>query len=177
LSVSRGTLFLIVGPSGAGKDSLIQAARGALDARFVFPRRVITRPAGDGTEDHVALDGDTFAHHERTGAFALSWQAHGHSYGVPASIGADLAAGRHVVVNVSRAVVEAAKARFKPTRVIEVTAPPHLRAERLRKRGREAGGALDARLARERSVTADVTIVNDGALETAVTAFQSALRG
>lgn len=173
----RGTLFLIVGPSGAGKDSLIAAAGAALDARFVFPRRFITRPEGDGSENHVALDNEAFAHKERAGAFALCWQAHGQSYGVPASIAADLAAGRHVVVNVSRDIVAAAKARFKPARVIEVTASAHMRADRLRQRGREAGSALEARLARERSVTADATIVNDGALETAVQAFLSALAG
>lgn len=175
--MSRGSLFLVVGASGAGKDSLIQAARAALDGRFAFPRRVITRPAGDANEGHVAVDADTFARNERDGAFALSWHAHGHSYGVPAAIAAELAAGRNVVVNVSRDVVEAAKARFNPTVVVEVTAPAHVRADRLRQRGREAGRAVDARLARERSVIADVTIVNDGALETAVAAFLSALRG
>lgn len=173
----RGTLFLIVGASGAGKDSLIQAARATRDARFVFPHRLITRPEGDSSEDHVALDGEAFARDERAGAFALSWGAHGQSYGIPTSIAEDLAAGRHVVVNVSRDVVGAAKSRFTPTCVIEVTAPAHMRAERLRKRGREAGSALDARLARERSVAADVTIVNDGALKDAVEAFLSALRG
>jgi phosphonate metabolism protein PhnN/1,5-bisphosphokinase (PRPP-forming) len=172
----RGTLFLIVGPSGAGKDSLIDAARAALGARFVFPQRIITRLAASG-EDHIPCDEATFAREETAGAFALSWRAHNLCYGIPASIAADLTAGRHVIVNVSRDIVETARGQFKPTRVIEVTAQPVLRAERLRRRGRELDADLEERLARERSVAADATIVNDGALEAAVGAFLAVLRG
>jgi phosphonate metabolism protein PhnN/1,5-bisphosphokinase (PRPP-forming) len=173
----HGTLFLIVGPSGAGKDTLIAAARAALDARFAFPRRVITRPVDPDGEDHEATDAATFAVRERAGAFALSWRAHGLAYGIPASIVEQLAAGTHVVANVSRAVVAAARARFSRIHVVLVTAAPEVLRARLAARGREAGAAIDERLGRVQDVTADSVIVNDDAAETAVRAFLSVLKG
>jgi len=57
-----GRLVLIVGPSGAGKDSLIDYCRERLAGsdRVVFPRRIITREDAGGTEDHVTVSEDDF---------------------------------------------------------------------------------------------------------------------
>lgn len=175
--ILRGTLFLIVGPSGSGKDTLIAAARERLDDGYVFPRRAITRPAGAGGEDHVAEDEASFEACERAGNFALSWRSHGLAYGIPASIASDLKLGKHVVINVSRTVVADARARFKPSRVILVTAPPDVLRARLVARGREDKAGIAERLERAPPVDADATVVNDGPLETAVQAFLMALKG
>ncbi|OYW05575.1 MAG: phosphonate metabolism protein/1,5-bisphosphokinase (PRPP-forming) PhnN [Acidiphilium sp. 37-67-22] len=153
-----GCLVLIVGPSGAGKDTVMRAAREALagTSGFLFPRRIITRPADDA-EDHLPVTPADFATH----AFALSWQAHGLSYGIPATILAALAAGDVVVVNVSRAVVAEARQRFR-CHVVEITASAPVLASRLAVRGRETEADIAARLARAAAASgADETIVNE----------------
>jgi phosphonate metabolism protein PhnN/1,5-bisphosphokinase (PRPP-forming) len=159
-------LVLVVGPSGAGKDTLLDAARCSLagDIRFRFVSREITRPATAGGEAHVAIDADSFAARRSTGAYALHWQAHGLGYGIPVDIRDDLAAGRVVVANASRAVIAEAAHRFR-LRVLEITAPPALLAQRLGARGREAAHEITARLARSVALPDGidvVTVVNDG---------------
>src|ERR1700722_14225051 len=136
-------LVLVVGPSGAGKDTLLDAARWALtdDPRFRFVRRVIPPPADAGGEAHEPVTEAEFA----TCDFALAWQAHGLHYGIPADIAADLDAGRVVVANVSRGVIAEA-ARWFPVRVIEISAPPQVLAARLAARGRESASDVAARL-------------------------------
>ena len=42
----------------------------------------------------------------------MHWEAHGHFYALPRSIDRDLAAGRTVVANVSRAVIAAIRDRY-----------------------------------------------------------------
>ena len=170
-------LVLVVGPSGAGKDTLLDAARRALarDRRFRFVRRAITRPAEAGFEAHEALNEAEFAVRERAGGFALAWRAHGLAYGIPADIGVDLTVGRVVIANVSRAVLAEATTRF-PTRIIEVTAGSDVLARRLAARGRESAAEISARLSRAAPhVVADETTVNDGDLAEAVENFLGAL--
>src|SRR6266511_772466 len=103
----RGKIVFVVGPSGAGKDSLLRYAASQLsgDSRFAFPRRVITRKPADETERHDSITLEEFADAVRQARFALHWEAHGLHYGIPASIDADLAAGRTVAVNVSRNIL------------------------------------------------------------------------
>jgi phosphonate metabolism protein PhnN/1,5-bisphosphokinase (PRPP-forming) len=172
-----GVLVLVVGPSGAGKDALIAAARNALtdDPRFVFPRRKVTRQAVAALEDHDTMSWEEFA----AGAFALSWEAHGLGYALPASIDDDLADDRIVVANVSRQVLAGAARRY-PIRIVLITANPAIRASRLAARGRETETEIAARLAREGAEVpagiAPVTVIdNSGPLSTAASAFVAAL--
>jgi len=157
MTTSNGTLVLVVGPSGAGKDTLIAGARRDLkgDARFVFPRRAITRPQVAGTEDSETMAPGAFAAAMAAGAFALAWRAHNYSYGIPVSIEAVLRQGRHVIANVSRSVIPEARQRYQPLQVVEVWAPPELLAERLADRGRESELEIEQRLARVSALSVD----------------------
>jgi ribose 1,5-bisphosphokinase len=163
--IGPGRLVLVVGPSGAGKDTLIDRARTALrdNSSVVFPRRVITRAAAD--EPHDTMDADAFERAARAGAFALTWDAHGLRYGIPASIDADIRAGRTVVCNVSRAIVAEARERYAQVLVVLVTAPPEVLAARLAARARGSDGDLALRIARSENIVAlaaDCVIENVG---------------
>jgi phosphonate metabolism protein PhnN/1,5-bisphosphokinase (PRPP-forming) len=90
---------------------------------------------------------------------------------VPAWIRSDLAAGKTVVVNVSRSIVDDARRLFQPLTIVAVTASPEILAARLRGRGRETSDDIGRRL--ERAATIDVhgpdviRLDNSGALEVA----------
>ncbi len=171
----------MVGPSGAGKDSLIQGARQRLagDPNYLFPQRVVSRPVDPKRERHESVTQAEFDAMQAGGAFCLVWKAHGLSYGVPASLAGALAQGRSVIVNASRSVVEEASARFPNVEVVQVTVSPATRALRLALRKSE--GEQDQRDRLARSVTwsherAGVREVNnDGSLEDGIAAFLQAV--
>jgi len=180
--MAEGALVLVVGPSGAGKDTLLAAAKRALahDDRFMFARRVVTREAMVELEDHDTLDTAAFDREKLRGAYALDWEAHGLCYGVPIAIEAAMAEGRVVVLNTSRRVIERAMEKYPRCFVLLVTATPEVRASRLAGRGRETAEEIALRLGREGApIPAGVdavTIDNSGSLDAGIATFIGALR-
>ena len=180
--MGRGALVLVVGPSGAGKDTLIGKAREALagDDRFVFPRRIVTRTAVAELEDHDTVEPAEFEEQKLRGAYALDWRAHGLSYALPASIKAAMTAGKVVVVNVSRTIIPQALQKYEHVHVLLITARPEVRAERLAVRGRETPADIADRLAREGAAVPEgvkpVVVDNSGPLEVGLMAFVAALK-
>jgi ribose 1,5-bisphosphokinase len=168
-AVGPGRLILVVGPSGAGKDTLLGLARSACadDPSIVFPRRVITRqPSVSEENQQVSLD--AFAHALARGEYAMHWEAHGHCYALPRAIDDELRAGRTIIANVSRGVVGAMRSAYADVTVISITAPPQVLAERLAARSRSSDGKIEHRLGRtvdETSSRPDVTIVNTGSAD------------
>jgi ribose 1,5-bisphosphokinase len=162
-----GRLILVVGPSGAGKDTLLGRARTAFegDGNIVFQRRVVTREASS-FEDNEQMSPEAFRQARMRGDFAVHWEAHGHCYGLPRVIDDDIGAGRTVVANVSRAVVDEMRRAYADVTVVVVTAPPEVLAERLAARARGSDGRLADRLGRAADDAApDVTIANVGDVE------------
>jgi ribose 1,5-bisphosphokinase len=168
-AVGPGRLVLVVGPSGAGKDTLLRLAQAACadDHDVVFPRRVVTR-ASSADEDNIALSPDEFTRARDHGDFAVHWDAHGHSYALPLEINDDIRAGRAVVANVSRTVIAALRKAYANVVVVAITAPPDVLAQRLAARARHTDGNIADRLARsidDASAKADVTILNAGSAD------------
>jgi phosphonate metabolism protein PhnN/1,5-bisphosphokinase (PRPP-forming) len=180
-NVAGGLLFLVVGPSGAGKDALISAARDRLadDPGVLFPLREITRPAGSGGENHREVTISGFEKAVGEGRYALHWRAHGLCYGIPSEIVPALESGRNVVVNASRTVLDTARQRFPGTRILSITADPAVLEARLNARARSSDGDLQQRLKRASlpvSMGPDVTVIdNSGDLAVALKAFLVAI--
>jgi len=180
--IGPGCLILVVGPSGAGKDTLIAGVRAACagDPRYVFPRRVVTRPASEA-EDNDSIDPSSFERAIADGAFALWWYAHGNGYGIPIAIDDNIGAGRTVICNGSRTIVAPARQRYGSVTTVEITAPPAVLATRLAGRLRRSDGDLGQRLDRsaalERTFTADAVIDNSGPLENGVSDLFRIVRG
>lgn len=169
-------IFAVVGPSGAGKDTLI---RGALAARpdLRLVRRVITRPTEAGGEDFEGVSARDFALRLERGEFAVHWEAHGLSYGIPR---AQTAGAGDVIFNGSRAALPAARLAFPDLRVILVTAPDAILAARLAGRGRETAADIEARLRRAAfalpdGITAE-TVLNDATPEEGIARLLCALQ-
>ncbi len=146
----EGRLVVIVGPSGSGKDTLIDWLRRniAPDHEALFVQRVITRAAGAGGEDHHAVTVSEFAAMRARSAFAVTWEAHGLSYGIPRSVADHVRTGGLAIVNGSRQALPLIHAVFANTQVVLLTVEPGELARRLGERGRETIDEIRCRLER-----------------------------
>ena len=168
-AIGPGRLVLVVGPSGAGKDTLLGLAKTACadDGNVVFPRRVITREAS-ASEENEEVSTDAFQEALTRGEYAMHWEAHGHRYALPRAIDDEIRAGRTIVANVSRTVIGAMRRAYADVVVIVITAPPNVLAERIAMRARSSDGRVENRLRRtveDAAAAPDVTIVNTGSAE------------
>jgi ribose 1,5-bisphosphokinase len=160
-----GRLIYLIGPSGSGKDSLLDAARGRLAERGCrIVRRVITRSAEAVGEAALGVSPQQFAEMEAQGAFALSWHANGLSYGIPREINDWLKAGQDVLVNGSRGHLQYAREHYPDMLVVLLTVDQAVLCERLLARGRESVAEIDARLARNARFNQRVLADNDPTL-------------
>ena len=175
-----GQLFVVVGPSGAGKDTLIAGAMAANPALH-WARRVITRPASAGGEPFEGVTETEFDQRLARGDFALHWQAHGLHYGVPLAELAPLHHGRSVVLNGSRGALAQGLAAYPDLIVLHITVPLPLLAQRLAARGRESLAEITDRLARADTALPHglraVEIANDTTPEAGIARLSQALRG
>jgi ribose 1,5-bisphosphokinase len=174
-------LIYVMGPSGAGKDTLLGFARRRLASEgVVFAHRYITREESGG-ENHIALTDAEFETRLRHGLFALQWRSHALRYGIGVEIDQWLTCGCTVVVNGSRAYVNEALERYPRMTLVHVNAAQHVLAARLASRARETPEQVAQRLARhapfEVPAGASFTqIDNSGRLEDAGAAFVEAVQ-
>ena len=147
------TLYYLVGPSGVGKDSLLNALRAHPDARHLHvAERCITRPTRRGDDQHVELDAAEFARREQRGEFLFSWSAHGFDYGVPREVLQRLQAGEDVVVNGSRAYLANALGILPGLVPVWMRVSEVVLSQRLGGRARESAAQIERRLERNRKL-------------------------
>ena len=178
----NGRLIYVMGPSGAGKDSLLGFARERVVGEpILFAHRYITRASGNG-EDHVELTLEEFEVRSTLGLFALEWSSHGLRYGIGIELDAWLERDCTVVINGSREHLQQTLKRYPAVDVVHIDAAPHVLEARLGARARESAQQVAARLARRAPFSlpegVHMTMIdNSGALEDAGRAFVEVVRG
>ncbi|SIN75044.1 phosphonate metabolism protein/1,5-bisphosphokinase (PRPP-forming) PhnN [Halodesulfovibrio marinisediminis] len=176
----KGTLFYLMGPSGVGKDTLLNTLRSRLEGKSVIvAHRYITRPASATGENHVALSKKEFQKHLVANSFALHWHSHDKNYGIGIEINNWLNQGLSVVINGSRAYLPQARELYPDLQPVLITAPENIIAERLHARQRETKNEILHRLHRNTELNDICTIdcgcgrqtavvINDSTIESAV---------
>lgn len=172
-----GTLFLVVGNSGSGKDSIIQGAvkKYPNDPNKLFvPKRYITRPPSK-TEENISVSPREFKIMSKDGRFALKWHIYGLAYGIPIEIDERLKNGHPVAINVSRTIIPEAREKYENIKVIFIEVPFDITLKRLKERTREIGKRLEERIERARNnqqfPQADFIVNNSGLLDDAIDQF------
>jgi len=152
-----GRLIYLMGPSGAGKDSLLRALRPSLSPRWHVARRVVTRAATAPAEEEVRVTPREFDALERASAFSMSWRANGLAYGISRDIDLWLHQGGDVLVNGSRGYLREARRRYPELIAVLLTLPKREMRRRLSERGRESDEEIEARLARSALFDGELT--------------------
>jgi guanylate kinase len=144
-------LVIISGPSGVGKDTIIDALRrrpSDTDRHYVVT--CTTRAPRPGEVDGVSyhfLDRDTFASLRDSGGLLEANEVHGHWYGTPrAEVRGALVAGRDVILKIDVQGAQQVKERVDEALLIFIV-PPSLEAlfGRLRARATETADQLELR--------------------------------
>jgi guanylate kinase len=137
-SLRAGTLLLVCGPSGAGKNTIVERLVAERDD-VTFSVSATTRTPRDGERDgvdYLFVTDDDFDTLVADGG-VLEWATYaGHRYGTPAGpVVAALAAGRHVVAIVELSGAEQIRALHPEAKVVFLTVPFAELARRLAARG------------------------------------------
>lgn len=169
-----GILFLIVGNSGSGKDTIISGVTKDYPSKLIqiyVPKRYITRPPSE-FEKNISITTQEFKEMDKKGMFALKWHIYELDYGIPIEIENYLKNGHPVMINVSRTIVKEARQKYENIKVIFIEVPFEITYKRIKDRKRESENLLEERIERARKnqkfPEADFFIDNSGDLDDAI---------
>lgn len=137
-------IVLIIGPSGAGKDTLIKEAKKEFKEKINFVKRYITRES-DVNESNYYIDEYAFEILRHNSYFASSWNAHGNFYGIPKRF---IKNGINLI-SISRGRIKDFENLYDNVYTINITLPKEILNQRLLKRGRENKEDIEKRVQRE----------------------------
>ena len=175
-------LIYVMGPSGAGKDSLLDWLKKKLPPQSPvhFAKRTIDRPLQALGEQHESVDSATFERLQDENSFAMHWLANGRQYGVRHAVLEPLQQRQWLLVNGSRAYLPEALRQFDGLTVLHISASADILRARLLARQRETPEAVEARV--QRTVTFSVpptchcvSVLNDTSLDDAGAVLMNAL--
>lgn len=181
--MEKGVLFLLIGNSGSGKDSILNEVLSSWPQNYIpikVPQRYITRPSHK-TEPFISVSPEDFIKMKNNHEFSLTWHIYDLDYGVPKLVEKWLSDGFIVIINVSRTIILEARQKFPDLKVIFVKVPYEITLARVKSRGREAE---DEEIFKERVKRAklnqnfpdaDIIIDNSGDLQIAVKSFREYL--
>jgi len=143
-------LIYVVGPSGAGKDSLLMWLRQHVPSGLLihWARRTIDRPCIPDGEMHESVHTLEFNRLLDAQQLAMHWNANEHKYGIRNSELWPLAQRHWIFLNGSRAHLPHAATLYPGLTVLHITADIEMLRQRLLKRGRESHSAIENRLQR-----------------------------
>ncbi len=172
-----GTLVLVVGNSGSGKDSIISGSISKYPTnlkKIYHAKRYITRIPSE-TEDNYYISPEDFVTMTNKEKFALKWHIYGLDYGIPIEIEDWLKKGHSVLVNISRTMIKETRLKYKNVKVVFIRVPFDITVKRVKKRGRESKRNIKKRIDRARKLQtfpeADFTIENSSNLDIAIHQF------
>jgi ribose 1,5-bisphosphokinase len=172
-----GNLFLVVGNSGSGKDSIISGIVEKYPSKLkqiYAPKRYITRPPSK-FEENISISTQEFVEMDNEGKFALKWHIYGLDYGISKEIDDYLKEGHPVIINVSRTVIHEAREKYQNVKVVFIEVPFEVSYQRIKDRKRESEDLLKERIERARKnptfQDADFIVDNSGDLEDSIDVF------
>ncbi len=143
-----GRLIYLMGPSGAGKDTVLLGLSSLLGSSAYLAPRVITRASTATEPASVSVTQAEFEYMESSGRLAMAWRANGLAYGVLRDINDRLVEGCDVLLNGSRAYLPEARRKYADLVPVLLNVEPELLRQRLHARGRENTHQILQRLQR-----------------------------
>lgn len=141
-------LYFLVGPSGAGKDTLLNQLKKIqyADNQPIVAHRYITRPVRENDENHIELSEFDFNRRKEAELFLYNWESHGNQYAIGKEVKKWVKSGQNVIINGSRQYLSTAREVYPKVIPVWLTVSEEVLRQRLHNRGRETSKEIEARI-------------------------------